>query len=248
MPIKGPRASVPTVTGALHVPPGGRTLAWMTGAVNGPPSHAVTARPSGQAPTAGFVPWPTRSRPSRSARRRWYRPVRKSCCRRSAGIRRRPTVQAALTASPGWDPDDAHPAGSWTGGDHELAACGDRQRGCGADCDQHRQCEAKAADGLGHGRPPCGLGVCGIRRIASRARRGGRAQKQAADRVTRGRCGSPLGVRRRMSRAYTVTRPGLPMAQATLARAAARSGRSSSPPATVLPRPSPHTVSARRLG
>ena len=28
------------------------------------------------------------------------------------------------------------------------------------DSERHRHCEAKAADGSGHGRPPCGLGVC----------------------------------------------------------------------------------------
>ena len=71
------------------------------------------------------------------------------------------SVPAALTASPGWDPDDAHPAGSWTGGDHELAACaGTASAVAVPTAIRHWQCEAKAADGSGHGRPPCGLGVC----------------------------------------------------------------------------------------
>ena len=57
MPITGPpKASVLTLTGALHVPPGARTLAWITVAVAGPPSHATTARPLGAIATAGFSP------------------------------------------------------------------------------------------------------------------------------------------------------------------------------------------------
>ena len=123
MPINGSRASVPTVTGALHVPPGGRTLAWITGAVNGPPSQAVTARPSGASATAGLVPWPAVAGAGQVCPSAL---VQTSTEELPSALNWNPaaaSVPAALTASPGWDPDDTHPAGSWTGGDHELAAC-----------------------------------------------------------------------------------------------------------------------------
>ena len=123
MPIKGPRASVPTVTGALHVPPGGRTLAWITGAVNGPPSHAVTARPSGASATAGFVPWPTVAGAGQACPPALVQTSTEELLSAFSWDPAAASVPAALTASPGTDPDDTHPAGSWTGGDHELAAC-----------------------------------------------------------------------------------------------------------------------------
>src|ERR1039457_2178938 len=57
MPITGPpKASVLTLTGALQVPPGGRTLDWITDAVVGPPTHATTARPFGAILATGAGP------------------------------------------------------------------------------------------------------------------------------------------------------------------------------------------------
>ena len=161
MPIKGPRASVPTVTGALHVPPGGRTLAWITGAVNGPPSHAVTARPSGASATAGLVPWPTVAGAGQVCPSALVQTSTEELLSALNWDPAAASVPAALTASPGWDPDDTHPAGSWTGGDHELAACAGTASAVAVPSAIRRwQCEAKAADGSGHGRPPCGFGVC----------------------------------------------------------------------------------------
>ena len=161
MPIKGPRASVPTVTGALHVPPGGRTLAWITGAVKGPPSHAVTARPSGASATAGLVPWPTVADAGQVCPSALVQTSTEELLSAFSWDPAAASTPAALTASPGWDPDDAHPAGSWTGGDHELAACaGTASAVAVPTAIRHRQCEAKVVDGWGHGRPPCGLGVC----------------------------------------------------------------------------------------
>src|SRR5580704_14919916 len=54
MPISGaPKSSVLTLTGALQVPPEGRTLDWITGAVVGPPAHATTTRPFGAIAATG---------------------------------------------------------------------------------------------------------------------------------------------------------------------------------------------------
>src|ERR1700685_613402 len=54
MPITGsPKMSVLTLTGALQVPPGGKTLDWTTGPVLGPPTHTTTTRPFGATATTG---------------------------------------------------------------------------------------------------------------------------------------------------------------------------------------------------
>jgi hypothetical protein len=182
MPIKGPWASVPTVTGALHVPPGGRTLAWITGAVNGPPSHAVTARPSGASATAGLVPWPTVAGAGQVCPSELVQTSTEELLSAFSWDPAAASVPAALTASPGWDPDDAHPAGSWTGGDHELAACAGTASAVAVptaistgSAKRRRRMDRDMA-GL-----PAGWACARIRRIASRARRGRRAQKQAAE-------------------------------------------------------------------
>ena len=47
-----------TVTGVLHDPFGGRTLAWIVPVMGGRPSHTATARPSGASATAGLIPPP----------------------------------------------------------------------------------------------------------------------------------------------------------------------------------------------
>jgi hypothetical protein len=93
------------------------------------------------------------------------------------------SVPAALTASPGWDPDDTHPAGSWTGGDHELAACAGTASAVavpsaisGTGSARRRRRMDRDMTGL-----HVGSACARIRRIASRARRGRRAQKQAAE-------------------------------------------------------------------
>src|SRR6516165_12641235 len=123
MPIKGPRASVPTVTGALQVPPGGRTLAWITGAVYGPPDHAVTARPSGASATAALAPRPTVAGAGQVCPSALVQTSTEELLPAFSWDPAAASAPAALTASPGTDPDDTHPAGSWTGGDYELAAC-----------------------------------------------------------------------------------------------------------------------------
>src|SRR5215468_1196428 len=57
-PISGGPASLLTVTGLLHDPFGGRTLAWIVPVMGGRPSHTATARPSGASATAGLTPPP----------------------------------------------------------------------------------------------------------------------------------------------------------------------------------------------
>jgi hypothetical protein len=93
------------------------------------------------------------------------------------------SVPAALTASPGWDPDDAHPAGSCTGGDHELAACAGTASAVPApsaisDAGSARRRRRMDRDMTG---PPCGFGVCTDSSDRKPGAPGRRAQKQAAE-------------------------------------------------------------------
>ena len=96
MPIKGPRASVPTVLGALHVPAGRPDAGLDHRCGKWPAFPRVTARPSGASATAGLVPWPTVAGAGQVYRRRWYSPVRKSCL----GVCWGPAAASVRAASP----------------------------------------------------------------------------------------------------------------------------------------------------
>src|ERR1700678_4007274 len=120
MPITGPpNASVLTLTGALHVPPGDRTLAWITVAVAGPPSHAATNRPLAEIATAGFSPLssvtgvvqvsPLELVLATTDDAPWAPVVQTAACA--------PSVLSANCPTP------TAPDGSATGADQVLAAC-----------------------------------------------------------------------------------------------------------------------------
>ena len=120
MAIAGPpKASVLTLTGVLQVPPGASTLAWITGAVAGPPSQAATTRPLVAIATAGFEPG------SRVFGAAQVRPL-ELVLTTTDDAPWVPVVQTVACAPALFSanfPTPAPPLGSATGDDQVLAAC-----------------------------------------------------------------------------------------------------------------------------